>query len=86
MRDHKRRLIQPPFVSLLASASRRAAPALATDWQPYAEQMLEVLAAEPLLANTADGFAPRPAYRPLTKFETAASRSAMASDLVFAKR
>jgi tRNA (guanine-N7-)-methyltransferase len=41
----------------------------ATDWQPYAEQMLEVLAAEPLLRNTAEGYAPKPAYRPLTKFE-----------------
>jgi tRNA (guanine-N7-)-methyltransferase len=41
----------------------------ATDWQPYAEQMLEVLAAEPLLRNTAEAYAPKPAYRPLTKFE-----------------
>ena len=69
-RHHKRRLIQPPFVRLLAE---RLAPGgylhLATDWQPYAEQMLEVLSAEPLLRNTAEGYAPRPAYRPLTKFE-----------------
>jgi tRNA (guanine-N7-)-methyltransferase len=69
-RHHKRRLIQPLFVSLLAS---RLAPGgvlhCATDWQPYAEQMLEVLSAEPLLVNTADGFAPKPDYRPLTKFE-----------------
>jgi tRNA (guanine-N7-)-methyltransferase len=45
---------------------------LATDWQPYAEQMLEVIGAEPLLRNTATadhGFAEQPAYRPLTKFE-----------------
>jgi tRNA (guanine-N7-)-methyltransferase len=41
----------------------------ATDWQPYAEQMLQVLGAEPLLANTAEDYAPRPDYRPLTKFE-----------------
>jgi tRNA (guanine-N7-)-methyltransferase len=41
----------------------------ATDWQPYAEQMLEVLAQEPLLRNTAQAYAPRPPYRPLTKFE-----------------
>jgi tRNA (guanine-N7-)-methyltransferase len=69
-RHHKRRLIQPPFVSLLAT--RIAAGGhlhCATDWQPYAEQMLEVLSAEPLLANTAAGFAPRPAWRPSTKFE-----------------
>ena len=69
-RHHKRRLIQPPFVALLAS---RLAPGgrlhCATDWQPYAEQMLEVLSAEPSLENTADGYAPRPDYRPLTKFE-----------------
>ena len=69
-RHHKRRLIQPPFVALLAS---RLAPGgllhCATDWQPYAEQMLEVLSAEALLVNTAAGFAPRPEYRPLTKFE-----------------
>jgi tRNA (guanine-N7-)-methyltransferase len=69
-RHHKRRLIQPPFVRLLAS---RLAPGgtlhCATDWQPYAEQMLDVLGAEPSLRNTADGYAERPAYRPLTKFE-----------------
>jgi tRNA (guanine-N7-)-methyltransferase len=69
-RHHKRRLIQGPFVALLAS---RLAPGgylhCATDWQPYAEQMLEVLSAEPLLANRFAGYAPRPDYRPLTKFE-----------------
>ena len=69
-RHHKRRLIQPAFVHELA---RRLKPGgilhCATDWQPYAEQMLAVLGAEPLLANTADGYAPRPDYRPLTKFE-----------------
>lgn len=69
-KHHKRRLIQPAFVALLAS---RLAPGgylhCATDWQEYAEQMLAVLSAEPLLSNTADGYAPRPAYRPLTKFE-----------------
>jgi len=69
-RHNKRRLIQGPFVALLAS---RIAPGgylhCATDWQEYAEQMLEVLSAEPALANTADGFAPRPDYRPVTKFE-----------------
>ena len=69
-RHHKRRLIQPPFVQLVAS---RLAPGavlhVATDWEEYAQQVLEVLAGEPLLANTADGYAPRPDYRPLTKFE-----------------
>jgi tRNA (guanine-N7-)-methyltransferase len=69
-RHHKRRLIQPPFVALLASRLPQGGVLhCATDWQPYAEQMLEVLRAEPLLQNTADGFAPKPDYRPLTKFE-----------------
>ena len=70
-RHHKRRLIQPGFVALLAS---RLAPGAylhaATDWQEYAEQILAVFAAEPALANTAPGFAPRPDYRPQTKFES----------------
>ncbi len=69
-KHNKRRLIQAEFVTLLAS---RLAPGgylhCATDWQPYAEQMLEVLAAEPALRNTAEGYAPKPDYRPLTKFE-----------------
>ncbi len=69
-RHHKRRLVQPPFVRLLAS---RLAPGgmvhAATDWEDYAHQMLAVLAAEPALANTAEGFAARPAARPETKFE-----------------
>ncbi|HEX4986327.1 MAG TPA: tRNA (guanosine(46)-N7)-methyltransferase TrmB, partial [Burkholderiales bacterium] len=42
----------------------------ATDWEDYATQILAVFAAEPLLENTAEGFAPRPAHRPLTKFES----------------
>ena len=70
LKHNKRRLIQPAFVQLLVS---RLAPGgtlhCATDWQPYAEQMLEVLSAEPALRNTADGYAPKPGYRPLTKFE-----------------
>ena len=69
-RHHKRRLIQPQFVEL---ATSRLAPGgylhCATDWQPYAEQMLEVLGAAPGLANTAPGYAPKPDWRPLTKFE-----------------
>jgi len=69
-RHNKRRLIQSPFVRKLAE---HLAPGgylhCATDWQPYAEQMLEVLSQEPLLRNTAEAYAPKPAYRPLTKFE-----------------
>jgi tRNA (guanine-N7-)-methyltransferase len=69
-RHHKRRLIQPAFVHLLAQRVRSGGYLhLATDWEPYARQMLEVLCAEPLLLNTAPGFAPRPDHRPLTKFE-----------------
>ena len=70
-RHHKRRLIQPPLVALLASRLKPGAYLhSATDWQEYAEQILDVFAHEPLLKNTADGFAPRPDYRPQTKFET----------------
>ncbi|WP_309904057.1 tRNA (guanosine(46)-N7)-methyltransferase TrmB [Variovorax soli] len=69
-RHNKRRLIQPPLVRKLAD---RLAPGgylhCATDWQPYAEQMLEVLSQEPLLRNTAAAYVPKPDYRPLTKFE-----------------
>jgi len=87
-RHHKRRLIQPPFVALLSSRLRSGATLhLATDWQPYAAQMLDVLRAEPTLANTCDGYAPRPAYRPTTKFERRGERLGHASfDLVFVKR
>lgn len=70
-RHHKRRLVQPTFIKLLAS---RIAPGgyihCATDWEDYAVQMLDVLGNEPLLKNTAEGYAPRPDYRPQTKFET----------------
>jgi tRNA (guanine-N7-)-methyltransferase len=69
-RHNKRRLIQAPLVRKLAD---RLMPGgylhCATDWQPYAEQMLEVLSQEPLLRNTATAYAPKPDYRPLTKFE-----------------
>lgn len=70
-RQQKRRLIQPDFVRLLAT---RLMPNgylhCATDWEDYANQMLEVLANEPLLINMANGFTPRPPYRPQTKFES----------------
>ena len=87
-KHNKRRLIQAPFVARLAA---RLAPGgylhCATDWQPYAEQMLAVLSAEPLLANTADGYAPRPDYRPLTKFENRGLKLGHGVwDVVFARR
>ena len=69
-RHHKRRLVQPGFVRLLASRIATGGTLhCATDWEPYATQMREVLSAETRLRNTADGFAERPALRPLTKFE-----------------
>jgi tRNA (guanine-N7-)-methyltransferase len=70
-RHHKRRLLQPAFVALLASRLKPGGYLhTATDWEEYAQQMLEVLSGEPRLANTAPGYAPRPAHRPLTKFES----------------
>ena len=73
-KHNKRRLIQSPLVTKLAARLKLGGYLhCATDWQPYAEQILEVLSAEPLLKNTADsangGYAPKPDYRPLTKFE-----------------
>ncbi|MDP1655640.1 MAG: tRNA (guanosine(46)-N7)-methyltransferase TrmB [Hylemonella sp.] len=69
-KHHKRRLIQPLLVAKLAARLKPGAYLhCATDWEPYAQQMLEVLQAEPLLKNTAEGYAPKPDYRPLTKFE-----------------
>lgn len=87
-RHHKRRLIQPAFVELLAS---RLVPGgylhCATDWQDYAEQMLAVLGASPALRNTAAGYAPRPDWRPLTKFESRGQRLGHGVwDLVFTRR
>lgn len=72
-RHNKRRLVQPPLVAKLAARLKPGGYLhCATDWQPYAEQILEVLSTEPLMRNTAtsaDGYAAQPAYRPLTKFE-----------------
>ncbi len=71
-RHHKRRIIQPEFVELCASRmSPGALLHCATDWEPYAEHMLDVLSASPSFENTAPdgGFAPRPDFRPLTRFE-----------------
>jgi len=87
-RHHKRRLVQPAFVAL---AARKLAPGgllhSATDWPDYAEQILAVLSAEPLLENTASGFAPRPERRPRTKFEARGERLGHpVRDLVFRRR
>ena len=87
-KHNKRRLIQPEFVRLLAG---RLAPGgylhCATDWQPYAEQMLAVLSAESRLQNTAEAYAARPGHRPLTKFEHRGLRLGHGVwDLVFVRR
>ena len=87
-RHHKRRLLQAPFASLLAS---RIAPGgylhVATDWAEYAVQILAVLDAEPLLGNTVERYAPRPDYRPLTRFEQRGVRLGHeVFDLVFRRR
>lgn len=69
-RHHKRRLIQADFVALLVNKLKPGGYLhMATDWQEYAEWVLEILRAEPRLANTVEDYAPRPDYRPLTKFE-----------------
>jgi tRNA (guanine-N7-)-methyltransferase len=69
-RHHKRRLLQAAFVHALA---QRLGPGgylhAATDWEDYADDILATLTAEPLLTNSVEGFAPRPAWRPQTKFE-----------------
>ena len=89
-RHHKRRLIQPAFVKLLVQKLANGGYIhLATDWQEYAQQMLEVLGSETMLRNliaTGDGFAPRPHYRGSSSFE----RKGLAKghgvwDLVFTK-
>ena len=70
LRHHKRRLIQAEFVRLIASRLRPGAYLhAATDWEEYAHHILDTLAQAPQLQNTAESYAPRPDYRPLTKFE-----------------
>ena len=76
-RHHKRRLIQPPFVDLLAAKLKPGGILLlATDWEDYALQMMEALSGCAGLTNTCTGeaFAPRPQLRPLTKFERRGER------------
>ncbi len=87
-RHHKRRLLKPDFVHALAL---RLAPGgylhIATDWSDYAEEMLATLGVERLLANTVEGFAPRPESRPQTKFERRGTRLGHpVFDLVFSRK
>ncbi len=87
-RHNKRRLIQPALVSRLCQHLKPGGYLhTATDWEEYAEQMLEVLSNEPQLENTATDYAPRPDYRPLTKFEQRGLKLGHGVwDLVFVKK
>jgi tRNA (guanine-N7-)-methyltransferase len=90
-RHHKRRIVQPEFASAVARALQPGGHLhMATDWEPYAEQMLEVLsAAEALFENcSSDGrFSERPATRPVTKFERRGQRLGhRVRDLIFRRR
>jgi len=89
-RHHKRRLVQPEFVALLAE--KLAAGGIvhfATDWQNYAEHMLEVLRQNPAFENLSDSgdYCPRPTWRPLTKYEKRGKRLGHeVYDLLFLRR
>ncbi|ADE10649.1 tRNA (guanosine(46)-N7)-methyltransferase TrmB [Sideroxydans lithotrophicus] len=87
-RHNKRRLIQAPFVAQLVQKLKPGGYIhVATDWRDYAEQVLKVLGSEPMLQNTAMDYAPRPAYRPLTKFELRGLKLGHGVwDLVFTKK
>ncbi len=84
-RHNKRRLIQPDFVRLLVSAMKSGATLhCATDWQPYAEHMLKVLTNCSELTNTVQDFAPRPQWRPVTRYESAGiAKGHKIFDLIF---
>lgn len=86
-RHHKRRLIQPAFISQLCLRLKPGAYIhIATDWEEYAQQILAVLSAEPLLSNTSQGYAERPNYRPVTKFEQRGIKLGhIVRDLVFCR-
>ena len=87
-RHHKRRLIQPEFVAgLVNKLAPNGQIHVATDWENYAEHILEVLDGNPDLHNTANGYAPKPDYRPGTKYEARGVRLGHGVwDLVFQKK
>jgi tRNA (guanine-N7-)-methyltransferase len=89
-KHHKRRIFNARFMRLLARALRRGgALQVATDWEPYAQEMLRLLTTDPRFENSAQtgGFSPRPADRPLTKFEQRGrSLGHGVWDLVFRRR
>lgn len=86
-RHHKRRLIQPEFVNMLCDKLKKEGVIhAATDWENYAEHILEVLEGCSMIENTADGYAPKPDYRPGTKYEARGKRLGHGVwDLVFKK-
>ena len=76
-RHHKRRIVQPEFVEKLrAKIAMGGQFHMATDWEPYAEHMLEVMQASEHFENTStsNDYVERPEYRPITKFETRGQR------------
>lgn len=87
-RHHKRRLVQSPFIKQLVSRLKPGGYIhCATDWEDYASQMLEVLSSEEALKNRFEEFAPKPDYRPLTKFENRGINLGYGVwDLIFEKR
>lgn len=87
-RHHKRRLVQSPFIKQLVSRIKLGGYIhCATDWEDYAMQMMEVLSAETALQNRYEEFAPRPDYRPLTKFENRGIKLGYGVwDLIFEKK
>ena len=87
-RHHKRRLIQAEFVKLLCTKLKVGAYLhVATDWEEYAQWVLEVLSAESQLQNTAESYADKPSYRPLTKFENRGIKLGHGVwDMVFTKK
>lgn len=87
-RHHKRRLVQSPFIKQLVSRLKPGGYIhCATDWEDYAMQMMEVLSSEEALQNRFEGFAPRPDYRPLTKFENRGIKLGYGVwDLIFEKK
>jgi tRNA (guanine-N7-)-methyltransferase len=74
-KHNKRRIIQPKFLQLIRKKIRIGGIVhMATDWQPYAEQMLELIVEADGFKNMAQDYVPRPDFRPLTKFERRGER------------
>lgn len=74
-KHNKRRIVQTEFVKLITNKLKpEGIVHMATDWEEYAQQMLEVLNGDATLTNTVEGYAPRPEFRPKTKFEARGER------------